>query len=134
MVIRTLCETLGFTKLSKVLKYFVYDGGRLSGKFIICMKTCLCIPFNSASLKRKKVMQVCISSIALSRNIQKQVLKPFLSRATLHTIVLIQGISQLRVKRISALIRTQILIFANILGPTCSLVRPSYSSVYFLFF
>ena len=69
MVIKTLCETLGFTKskLSKVLKHFVYDGGRLSGKFIICMKTliaifrlmvCLCFPFHSASLKhtRKKVM------------------------------------------------------------------------------
>ena len=38
---------------------------------------------------RKKVMQVCISSIALSRNIQNQVLKPFLSRATLHTMVLL---------------------------------------------
>ena len=35
MVIKTLCETLGFTKLklTNVLKHFVYDGGRLSGKF-----------------------------------------------------------------------------------------------------
>ena len=30
-------------KLSKVLKHFVYDGGRLSGKFIICMKTLIAI-------------------------------------------------------------------------------------------
>ena len=41
-MIKTLCETLGFTKskLSKVLKHFVYDGGRpgyLSEKFIICI-------------------------------------------------------------------------------------------------
>ena len=45
MVIKTLCETLGFTKskLSKVLKHFVYDGGRLGGKFIICMKTLIAI-------------------------------------------------------------------------------------------
>jgi hypothetical protein len=37
MVIKTLCETLGFTKskLTNVLKHFVYDGGRLSGKFIL---------------------------------------------------------------------------------------------------
>ena len=40
MVIKTLCETLGFTKskLSNVLKHFVYDethGGRPSGKFRI---------------------------------------------------------------------------------------------------
>ena len=35
MVIKTLCETLGFTelKLTNVLKHFVYDEGRLSGKF-----------------------------------------------------------------------------------------------------
>ena len=76
-VIKTLCETLGFTKskLTNVLKHFVYDGGRLGGKFIICMKSlitifrlmvCLWFPFHSASLKhtRKKAMQVCISSIA----------------------------------------------------------------------
>ena len=33
MVIKTLCETLGFTKskLSYVLKHLVYDGGRQSG-------------------------------------------------------------------------------------------------------
>ena len=33
MVIKTLCETLGFTKskLSNVLKHLVYDGGRQSG-------------------------------------------------------------------------------------------------------
>ena len=39
MAIKTLCETLGFTtlKLSKVLKRFIYDGGRLSGKCIICI-------------------------------------------------------------------------------------------------
>ena len=39
MVIKTLCETLGFTKLklTNVLKHFVYDGGRLSGKFIVCI-------------------------------------------------------------------------------------------------
>ena len=46
-------------------------------KFIVCMKTliaifglmvCLCFPFHSASTK--KVMWVCISSIALSPNIQ----------------------------------------------------------------
>ena len=42
MMIKTLFETLGFTKskLSKVLKHFVYDGGRtgyLSEKFIIPM-------------------------------------------------------------------------------------------------
>ena len=34
-------------------------------------------------------MSVCISSIALSRNIQNQVLKPFLSRATFHTMALL---------------------------------------------
>ena len=69
MVIKTLCETLGFTKskLTNVLKHFVYDGGRLGGKFIICMKSlitifrlmvCLWFPFHSASLKhtRKKAM------------------------------------------------------------------------------
>ena len=35
MVIKTLCETLGFTKskLSNVLKHLVYDGGRQSGIF-----------------------------------------------------------------------------------------------------
>ena len=55
MVIRTLCETL-------VLKHFVYDGGRLSGKFIICMKTLIaifrsmvCFPFHSASTKKSNV-------------------------------------------------------------------------------
>ena len=39
MVIKTLCETLGFItlKLSIVLKMFIYDGGRLSGKFVICI-------------------------------------------------------------------------------------------------
>ena len=34
MVIKTLCETLGFTKskLSNILKHLVYDGGRDGGR------------------------------------------------------------------------------------------------------
>ena len=57
-------------------------------KFIVCMKTliaifglmvCLCFPFHSASTKK----------VALSRNIQNQVLKPFLYRATFHSTVLL---------------------------------------------
>ena len=46
--------------------------------------------------------------------------------------IYIQGISQQRVISNSALVRTQILIFANILGPTCSLVRHIYA--YFISF
>jgi DNA-binding MarR family transcriptional regulator len=38
MVIKTLCESLGYTKskLSKVLKHLVYDGGRQ--KIRICLR------------------------------------------------------------------------------------------------
>ena len=32
-----------YSKLSKVLKHFMYDEGRLSGKFIICIKTLIAI-------------------------------------------------------------------------------------------
>ena len=36
MGIKTLCEILGFTKskLTNILKHFLYDGGRLRGKII----------------------------------------------------------------------------------------------------
>ena len=43
MVIKTLCETLGFTKskLSNVLKHLVYDGGRQSGIMKVDFRTAL---------------------------------------------------------------------------------------------
>ena len=52
MVIKTLCETLGFTKskLSNILKHLVYDGGRDGGRQSGIMK----VDFRTALLSKNR--------------------------------------------------------------------------------